>query len=479
MALVWIRRAIIPVGLALGVVPLDVIVDDTNSTISYSPSSQWSEGTQCTTCAIHPDPSSAKDGTWHDTTASPGNPRSITFSFTGTAVSVFNILPGIDSSAPTTHVDLTFSLDGGFGTPYQFTPTDDSLQYNVRVFTASELDNTSHSLIIQTASDIGSVVLFDYIVYTIPDPPPSITTTSTTTSSTTTSSSSSSRSSRSSSASSSPSSSLSSSSLPISPSQSSASSTTSSNSISQSISSTSSPSGVIQTPHSVTPQSTGPGSSISSPTRVLNNPSDPVVQPQNVSTGSSVPKGALIGGAVGGGVLLLILVVALLYLLCKRRARRLLMRGGSSAYAEPGERLLPSRSALSTSTSSSVLVIGNLQPDSPVSTWASSERDRTSASAVAPAPLSTYPPPTALVQETTEEKPAILFADEDNASRRLTLPATEPHAQESPAPPVADTRVLERLSAMQEEIARLRAQQAQTSALFSGAVEAPPSYDAA
>lgn len=476
MALVWIRRAIIPVGLALGVVSLDVIVDDTNSTISYSPSSQWSEGTQCTTCAIHPDPSSAKDGTWHDTTASPGNPRSITFSFTGTAVSVFNILPGVDRSAPTTHVDLTFSLDGGFGTPFKFNSSDDSLQYNVRVFTASELDNTPHSLIIQTASDVDSVVLFDYIVYTIPDPPPSITTTSTTTSSITTSSSSSSRSSSSSSSSSSPSSSSSSSSPPISPSQSSASSTTSSNSISQSIPSTSSLSSGIQTPHPVSSQPTVPASSVSSSTGAPNNPSGPVLQPQNVSTGSSVSKGALIGGAVGGGVLLLILLVVLLYLLCKRRARRLLMRG-SSVYSEPGERLLPSRSALS--TSSSILVIGNLQPDSPVSTWASSERDRTSASAVAPAPLSTYPPPTALVQETTEEKPAILFADEDNTPRRLSLLATEPHAQESPAPPVADTRVLERLSAMQEEIARLRAQQAQTSALFSGAVEAPPSYDAA
>ncbi|OJT04544.1 hypothetical protein TRAPUB_4814 [Trametes pubescens] len=474
MALVWIRRAIIPLALALGAASLDILVDDTDSAISYSPPTQWSEGTQCTSCTIHPDPSFAKDGTWHDSSSlSPDSTRSITFSFTGTAVSVYNILPGIDPSAPTTHVDLTFTLDGNSGDPFQFTPLDDSLQYQQLVFTASSLRNTSHTLVIQTRNGVESVVLFDYIVYTIPDPPPPITTTSTTTiSSVSRSLSASSQSSRSSSSSTSSTPSPS----PISLSQSSVSSTTSSNSVSQSISSTSSFSAVIRTSQSVSSQSTGFASSVSSSTGAPNNPSDPVVQPQNVSTGSSVPKGALIGGAVGGGVLLLILLVALLYLLCKRRARRLLMRG-SSVYAEPGEKLLPSRPALS--TSSSVLVIGGLHPDSPVSAWSSSERDRTSASAVATAPLSTYPPPPALVQETTEEKPAILFADEDNTRRRLTLSATEPHAQESPAPPVADTRVLERLSAMQEEIARIRAHQAQTSALFTGGVEAPPSYDAA
>ncbi|KAL1951050.1 hypothetical protein VTO73DRAFT_199 [Trametes versicolor] len=364
MALVWIRRAIIPVGLALGVVSLDVIVDDTNSTISYSPSSQWSEGTQCTTCAIHPDPSSAKDGTWHDTTASPGNPRSITFSFTGTA-HYDELVVKLPVISVILNIVLTFLI------PVFLIPSNFSVSIFCVIYHIFQLDLTIHSI------DQFSLRRHTNPAYSVP---------------------------------------------PV------------------------------------------------DWARVKR------IQPDK---SSSVPKGALIGGAVGGGVLLLILVVALLYLLCKRRARRLLMRGGSSAYTEPGERLLPSRSALSTSKSSSVLVIGNLQPDSPVSTWASSERDRTSASTVAPAPLSTYPPPTALVQETTEEKPAIPFADEDNAPRRLSLPATEPHAQESPAPPVADTRVLERLSAMQEEIARLRAQQAQTSALFSGAVEAPPSYDAA
>ncbi|KAJ2987130.1 hypothetical protein NUW54_g9520 [Trametes sanguinea] len=151
----------------------DITVDDSNSAISYSPADQWSQGISCSDCTIHPDASEAFDGTWHDTTYNPlqSSPMTITFSFTGTAIQVFNILPPVVPSAPTTHTDLTFILDDLVVSSYQADPASGAdFQYNVKVFSQDNLVNKAHTLVIQTTSGIESVVLFDHLVYTVPDP---------------------------------------------------------------------------------------------------------------------------------------------------------------------------------------------------------------------------------------------------------------------------------------------------------------------
>ncbi|KAI8981344.1 hypothetical protein BD414DRAFT_376769, partial [Trametes punicea] len=135
---------------------------------SYFPADQWSQGATCGACTVHPDPSLSHDGTWHDTTYNPqvSGPMSISFSFTGTRVQVFNILPGA-VPAWTTHTDLTFNVDGSNVGSFSSDPQGDSgFLYDQPVFSSADLENTNHTLTIQTTSGVASIVLFDYLVYT-------------------------------------------------------------------------------------------------------------------------------------------------------------------------------------------------------------------------------------------------------------------------------------------------------------------------
>jgi hypothetical protein len=69
----------------------NVTVDDeygdevTGAKPSYSPSADWSEGTNCTGCLALPDPSFAYDHTWHDTTQDVADPavRFVNYTFNG------------------------------------------------------------------------------------------------------------------------------------------------------------------------------------------------------------------------------------------------------------------------------------------------------------------------------------------------------------------------------------------------------------
>ncbi|OSD00907.1 hypothetical protein PYCCODRAFT_649823 [Trametes coccinea BRFM310] len=200
----WFHGIVIIAAAILRVHSLDIRIDDSNATISYSPADQWSQGFTCSGCTIHSDASQAFEGTWHDTTYIPqrSDPMTITFSFIGTAIQVFNILPPVVSAAPTTHTDLIFILDSEVVNSFKADPASGAdFRYNVQVFRQDDLENIEHTLTIQTTSGIESVVLFDYLIYTVPDPPPvkpgpippptsSVTPITTTTTTTTTSSSS-------------------------------------------------------------------------------------------------------------------------------------------------------------------------------------------------------------------------------------------------------------------------------------------------
>ncbi|KAI0830827.1 hypothetical protein BC628DRAFT_1355776 [Trametes gibbosa] len=320
MAMAWRKSIALLAFSLLSINARDIIVDDTDPSIVYSPADQWSQGASCETCTIHPDRSLAQDGTWHDSTNEPSQPtRSITFSFTGVEVKIFNILSGPVSSAPTTHVDLTFELDGETQTPFVYDPPDGStFQYNALVFSAVNLDNKTHSLVIQGKTGVLSVILFDYIVYTVPDPPtvmpasPLLPPTS------------------SSSLVPSASSSTTASSLVPSASSSSSSSTLASITSSSSLTATATTQATLLS-SSLTHSSssrTVPWPPLQQPQ--VNRTSDgPSIETESVlvtatqASDSTIPAGAVIGGAVGGAVLLLILLAAFLYVLCKRRARYL------------------------------------------------------------------------------------------------------------------------------------------------------------
>ncbi|KAI0778894.1 hypothetical protein BD413DRAFT_445400, partial [Trametes elegans] len=135
----------------------------------YIPPNQWSQGTACGGCTIHPVASQTYQGTWHDTTYTPDllPPRAINVTFTGTAVYVFNVLANNVPNALTTDTNLVFVLDGAVVDSFNHVSDGSSaLQYNAMVFAQEGLGNVQHSLSISTAKNQSSVVLFDYLVYT-------------------------------------------------------------------------------------------------------------------------------------------------------------------------------------------------------------------------------------------------------------------------------------------------------------------------
>ncbi|KAI0326739.1 hypothetical protein GY45DRAFT_1258403, partial [Cubamyces sp. BRFM 1775] len=174
----WVRQILLLfLALCCAVFPLATnrTIDDENGDSvtgivpSYSPIASWSQGSTCTGCYIHLDPSQAFDGTWHDATHTPGDPepRVITAQFTGTAVYVYNVLANTVQYT-TTLTNITFTLDGASAGQYVHIPTDSTdFQYDVPVFVKENLANTDHTIIIEATGDTNSsLVLFDYIVYT-------------------------------------------------------------------------------------------------------------------------------------------------------------------------------------------------------------------------------------------------------------------------------------------------------------------------
>ncbi|KAJ7118945.1 hypothetical protein C8R44DRAFT_922769, partial [Mycena epipterygia] len=135
---------------------------------TYSPARFWQQGSSCTSCRFHPDPSQVFDHTWHDSSQFPGEaPVSLTLDFAGTAVYVFCIVPPITPNATTVY-NLNFTLDGVSHGTYSYSPTSSTeFMYNVSVLSLESLLNKTHTLLISTDSSVdGSIFLFDYAVYT-------------------------------------------------------------------------------------------------------------------------------------------------------------------------------------------------------------------------------------------------------------------------------------------------------------------------
>ncbi|KAH9848814.1 hypothetical protein C2E23DRAFT_888857 [Lenzites betulinus] len=155
----------------------------------YAPDDlNWIQGLTCVHCTMLPgkviDINANFDGTWHDCTYHPGTPdRTITASFSGTAVYVYFIVP---NTVPwtTTFMNLSFSIDGTYFNQYEHTPDSSStINYQVLVFHAPNLANTAHSIEMRATGPSDSILLFDYMAYTVGEvdavpPPPSTSTTS-------------------------------------------------------------------------------------------------------------------------------------------------------------------------------------------------------------------------------------------------------------------------------------------------------------
>ncbi|KAI0370457.1 hypothetical protein BV20DRAFT_298421 [Pilatotrama ljubarskyi] len=142
------------------------------------PNSTWIQGIDCVHCSMLPhqviDVSQTFDGTWHDSTYHPGNPdRGLTASFSGTAVYVFFIVPNFVQYT-TTFTNLSFSVDGTYMNQYTHNPDSSStILYKVPVFTAATLANTDHTIEIRASGPTASILLFDYIAYTVEEVDPS------------------------------------------------------------------------------------------------------------------------------------------------------------------------------------------------------------------------------------------------------------------------------------------------------------------
>ena len=277
----------------------------TGAVPSYTPVGSWNQGSTCDGCFVHLDPSQTFDGTWHDSTHTPGDPepRVITAQFTGTAVYVYNVLANYVEYT-TTLTNITFTLDGNPAGSFVHIPTDStSFQYDVPVFVKTGLANTSHTIVITAGGDTNSsLVLFDYIVYTFEDAAQSSIMTSSAADTT-----------------------------GISSSFSTATAPLSSSTVTMSTASAAKTSSFTAAGSSTTVSSllTGSGAASAETSGLGGQPlpsggadgSTPSGTSHAVQDNASFPVGAVAGG-VAGGVVAILVAAALLFFLCKRRHAR-------------------------------------------------------------------------------------------------------------------------------------------------------------
>ncbi|ETW82926.1 hypothetical protein HETIRDRAFT_426400 [Heterobasidion irregulare TC 32-1] len=157
---------------------VNVTIDDsgkdpvTGALIQYLPNSTFWHGSAeiCNTCAAHPDPAQAFDGTWHDSAFHPTSSNTVTAAyvpFTGTAIYVFCIITHT-SSSPDGNTDLQFFIDSQLVGTYRLQPTGSTVyDYNVPVYVNESLPNGLHNLTIQNGRIGGlfSLILLDKIMY--------------------------------------------------------------------------------------------------------------------------------------------------------------------------------------------------------------------------------------------------------------------------------------------------------------------------
>ncbi|KAJ7694654.1 hypothetical protein B0H17DRAFT_931545 [Mycena rosella] len=148
-------------------------IDDTNgNSVSgqlpvYSPAGYFSPNSNCAACTVKLDSTQVFDGTWHDSSQlDKGPPVSITLSFTGIAIYVFCVLANNVENTVTTS-DIIFSLDGAPQGRFTHEPSSSpDYIYGANVFTAQGLEQGLHKVVLTTDNPAGTLLLFDYAMYT-------------------------------------------------------------------------------------------------------------------------------------------------------------------------------------------------------------------------------------------------------------------------------------------------------------------------
>jgi hypothetical protein len=167
-------------GLVVSSSGVNIIVDDANSTWTFSPLGSWNAITPtepCSGCWIHPDPSKVFNHTWHDTS---GPPASAQLLFNGVSIQIYTICPPGNGSA-TYNTSFSFTLDnvddGSFAGP---TPACSEFIYNYLVYARTNLTNGPHVVDISNTNE-DSALLVDYAIYDdgTSVPAPTVTLTST------------------------------------------------------------------------------------------------------------------------------------------------------------------------------------------------------------------------------------------------------------------------------------------------------------
>ncbi|KAJ4491358.1 hypothetical protein C8J55DRAFT_556942 [Lentinula edodes] len=164
-------------------------IDDSDPSIRYSPAGAWNArnaAQNCSECTAQPDPVEMLQGTWHDGTFSPSagssdypnTPLFANITFNGmsslacSAVYVFCALAE-STTAPDGNSDMAFYIDGQpMGTFAKPAPGFDNIyEYRYLVFSIDTLALGVHTLVLQNGymNAPKSLVLLDYIVYSLDD----------------------------------------------------------------------------------------------------------------------------------------------------------------------------------------------------------------------------------------------------------------------------------------------------------------------
>ena len=161
---------------------------DTGLSPAYLPNqpTPWHPGSPtgtCPQCNIQPstlDLSQIYNKTWHDATNKPpAVPPTITVSFSGSAVYVFNIVPN-KLSGTVTNTDISFTIDNEYvGSFIRHADNTSDILYNHPVYSNTTLQDDVHTLVMSAGGTGQSLILFDYLIYTtesnrtLSSPPPS------------------------------------------------------------------------------------------------------------------------------------------------------------------------------------------------------------------------------------------------------------------------------------------------------------------
>ncbi|EPT06108.1 hypothetical protein FOMPIDRAFT_1021181 [Fomitopsis schrenkii] len=146
-------------------------------------SNDWNYGPECPTCYIQPDKTKTYEQSWHDVTASLKDlsARNVSFSFNGTAIYIYGILPP-PVQYTTTYVNVSVQLDGQVVGRFEHHNTGQTgYQYNVTVYQNTSLEHGVHNVVITARRDVNaSYFAFDWAQYTYdPDHSTASTTSST------------------------------------------------------------------------------------------------------------------------------------------------------------------------------------------------------------------------------------------------------------------------------------------------------------